>query len=57
MKKILKWLGIVFAALAGLLVLALTVIYFQTESRLNRVFAAPLDALSIPTDDRGHRTR
>lgn len=51
MKKILKRLGIVFAALAGLFVIALTFIYIQTESRLSRVVAAPSDALSVPTGD------
>jgi mono/diheme cytochrome c family protein len=47
MKKILKWSGTIFAALVGLLVIALTVIYIQTESRLNRARVA----LSIPTGD------
>lgn len=51
MKKILKRLGIVFAALAGLFVIALTFIYIQTESRLSCVVAAPSDALSVPTGD------
>lgn len=51
MKKILKWMGIVFVALVGLLVIALAVIYIQTESRLDRVLVAPSDALSIPTSD------
>ena len=49
MKKFLKWIGIIFSALVGLVVIALAVIYFQTESRLDRVVAAPPDALSIPT--------
>jgi hypothetical protein len=48
MKKFLKWIGIIFFALVGLVVIALAVIYFQTESRLDRVVAAPPDALSIP---------
>lgn len=51
MRKLLKWIGVIFVALAGLLVVALVVIYIQTESRLNRVYAAPSDALSIPTDE------
>ncbi|RJP61303.1 MAG: cytochrome C [Candidatus Auribacter fodinae] len=50
MKKFLKWIGIILAALSGLIILALAVIYFQTESRLNRVYAAPVDTLPIPTD-------
>lgn len=50
MKKILKWVGIIVAALIGLLILALAVIYVQTESRLNVVYAAPSDTLIIPTD-------
>lgn len=51
MKKFLKWIGIILAVLVGLLALGLTVIYFQTESRLDRVYAAPTDTLSIPQDD------
>jgi len=51
MKKFLKWIGIVFAALIGLLVIALVVVYVKTESRLDRVVAAPPDALSIPAGD------
>jgi mono/diheme cytochrome c family protein len=50
MKKFLKWAGTVLAALTGLIVLGLAVIYVKTESRLNFVFAAPSDALTIPTD-------
>ncbi len=50
MKKFLKWVGIIFAVLIGLLILALAVVYVQTESRLNRVYAAPAEALTIPTD-------
>ena len=51
MKEFLKWIGIILAVLVGLLALGLTVIYFQTESRLDRVYAAPTDTLSIPQDD------
>ncbi|MEW5940596.1 MAG: c-type cytochrome [Chloroflexota bacterium] len=51
MKTFLKWMGRVLAALAGLVVLALAFVYFKTESRLNHVYAAPRDALTIPSDD------
>ena len=51
MKKFLKWVGIIPAALVGLFVIALVVVYVKTESRLDRVIAAPPDALSIPAGD------
>ena len=51
MKKFLKWVGIIPAALVGLFIVALVVVYVKTESRLDRVVAAPPDALSIPAGD------
>lgn len=51
MKKFLKWVGILPAALVGLFVVALVVVYVKTESRLDRVVAAPPDALSIPAGE------
>jgi mono/diheme cytochrome c family protein len=49
MKKFLKWAGIVFAVLAGIILIALVAIYFQTESRFTKIYAAPNDAVAIPT--------
>ncbi len=51
MKKFLKWVGIIPAALVGLFIVALVVVYIKTESRLDRVIAAPPDALSIPAGE------
>ena len=51
MKKFLKWVGILPAALVGLFIVALVVVYVKTESRLDRVVAAPPDALSIPAGE------
>lgn len=50
MKKFLKWVGILFAVLIGVLLLALTVIYLQTEDRFARVYETPTDVVAIPTD-------
>lgn len=50
MKKFLKWVGILFAVLIGVLLLALTVIYLQTEDRFARVYETPKDVVAIPTD-------
>lgn len=50
MKKMLKWIGWVLAALAALIVVLLAVAYFQTEARLNKVYAPPADALTVPDD-------
>jgi mono/diheme cytochrome c family protein len=51
MKKFLKWVGIVLAALVGLIILALIVIYFRAEARLDSKFVPPREALTVPTDD------
>lgn len=50
MKKFLKWVGIVFAALVGLIVITLVAIYFKSQSRLTRVYTIPKETVAIPTD-------
>ncbi len=50
MKKFLKWVGIVFGVLVGLIVIALVGIYFNSQSRLTRVYEIPEEQVSIPTD-------
>jgi mono/diheme cytochrome c family protein len=50
MKKIFKWIGTSVAVLVGLILIALAVIFFKTEARLNHVYAPPVDALRIPDD-------
>jgi mono/diheme cytochrome c family protein len=50
MKKILKWVGIVLAVLAGLVVISFVVVYFKTQARLTRLYDLPKEAVSIPAD-------
>lgn len=50
MKKFLKRAGIVLGVLAGLIAIALIVIYAQSESRLTRVYEIPEETVVIPTD-------
>lgn len=50
MKKFFKWAGIVIAVLAGIILIALAVIYLQTEVRFTKTYAAPNDVVVIPTD-------
>ncbi len=50
MKKILKWIGIVFGLLFGLVILAVGVVYAITEVRLNKTYTIQVEAISIPTD-------
>ena len=52
MKKFLKWAGIVLTILAGILLIALVVIYFQAEARFTRRYETPNDAVTIPTDEK-----
>lgn len=51
MKKFLKWVGIVFSALVGLIVVSLVVIYFKTQERLTRVYDIHAETVIVPTDD------
>lgn len=50
MKTFLKWVGFVFAALVGLLVVALVAIYFKSQARLTRIYKVPEETVAIPTD-------
>jgi cytochrome c553 len=50
MKKVLKWLGIGAGALILLLLIGYTVIYFQTESRFNKIYAVQVQKIPIPKD-------
>ncbi|GAB3250779.1 hypothetical protein GCM10027347_08760 [Larkinella harenae] len=50
LKKILKWAGIVLGSIILLLIVFYAVVYFQTESRANKVYDVKLQSLPIPTD-------
>lgn len=50
MRKVLKWLGILGGTLVGLAFLALTAIYYITETRLNQEYNIEVESLRIPTD-------
>jgi mono/diheme cytochrome c family protein len=50
MKKFMKWVGIIFTVLTGLSLIAVVVIYFQTEARFTRKYETHDDVVAIPTD-------
>jgi cytochrome c553 len=50
MKRALKWIGIVLAALLGLLIVAAIFVYFAGGARLNKVYEIPPSNLVLPTD-------
>lgn len=50
MKKVLKWVGIVCSALAGLMVIASVVIYAKSQARLARIYDMPEETVAIPSD-------
>ncbi len=50
MKKVMKWAGIVFGALVGLIVVGSVVIHFKSQARLRRVYEIPDEVISIPKD-------
>lgn len=49
-RKLLKWIGIAFGSIAILLIIFYVVVYFQTQSRINKVYDVSLQELSIPLD-------
>lgn len=51
MKKVLKWIGIVFGSLLGLILLAAAVLYFIGNSRLSRTYDFPPSNIIVPTDE------
>ena len=50
MKTFLKWAGIVFGALVGIIVIGFAVIYLKSKARLTRIYELPLETVAIPTD-------
>ncbi|HVN15253.1 MAG TPA: c-type cytochrome [Anaerolineales bacterium] len=51
MKKFLKWAGIIFTSFAGIILIALAIIYFVSDARLKKIYHVPDDAVVIPTDE------
>ena len=50
MRKILKWIGIVLAALVGLVVVVVAGLSISSNSRLNKTYTIQPEAVDIPTD-------
>jgi mono/diheme cytochrome c family protein len=50
MGKVVKWVGLGLAGLAGLLALAGVVLYIAGGARLNRAYDIQLQAVTVPTD-------
>jgi mono/diheme cytochrome c family protein len=50
MKRFLKWVGILFGALVGLIVISLIAIYTKSQSRLTHIYEVPEETVPIPTD-------
>ena len=48
MKKILKWIAILFGVLAGIVVLAGSAVFLVTNSRINKTYAVPLEEIAVP---------
>jgi mono/diheme cytochrome c family protein len=50
MGKVLKWIGIGLGALVLLIVLAVGALFIRAQMMINKAYAAPAVALTIPTD-------
>ncbi len=55
LKKILKWMGIIIGSLLLLIGIFYTVVYFNTESRINKVYDVKLEKLVIPNDSAAYK--
>jgi len=51
MKKVFKWIGIVLGSLVGLILVAVVVLYFMGNARLNKVYDFPSSNIVVPTDE------
>jgi len=50
MKRVLRWIGVTLATLAGLACIAYGIVYVLSERVMRHVYEVPRVALSIPTD-------
>ena len=48
--KILKWLGIALAGLAGLLIVAAALVFFLSESRINKTYVISVNTVPVGAD-------
>ena len=50
MRKVLKWIGIIFGVIVGLLLVAVLVVYGISTFRFNRTYDVQVEAVQIHTD-------
>ncbi len=50
MQKFLKWAGIVFSVLVGLIIVLFVFVYFKSKERLARIYHLPDQIVAIPSD-------
>lgn len=55
LKNIIKWIGIVLVSLLVIAAALYTVVYFTTESRINKVYNITVQTLSIPVDSASYQ--
>ena len=51
MNRILKWLGIVFGGLIGLIIVAAIAVFVITNSAINKIYDFPVASVAIPSDE------
>ncbi len=50
MRRLLRWLGVMLAGLVTLFLVAAALVFFLTQTRLNRTYDLSVTAISIPSD-------
>ncbi len=51
MKKALKWIGILLAALIGVVIIAIVVVFIVSNSRINASYDITVESVDIPADE------
>lgn len=51
MKNVLRWIGVVLAGLVGLLTVAAALVFFVSESRINKTYDIALESVASSTDE------
>ena len=54
LKKVFKWIGVLIAGLLIIIIAFYATAYFNTESRMNKIYEVSLQELTIPTDSASH---
>lgn len=50
MKRLMRWIGVTIGIVAAIVLILAVGVYFRSQAIVNKVYAAPADSVTIPTD-------